>query len=126
MAVRDVGERLNRGRRFDASNARIQKFDGTETFLLTWGSSGTGRGQFSVVGASITVDGNGLVYVADTSNDRIQQFDGTGTFLTEWGSTGLGTGQFRGPTGIAVDASGNVFVADESDHQIQKFACSPG
>ncbi len=110
----------------DGSNARIQKFDGTGTFLTKWGSQGPGDGQFGQP-RGIAVEGSGNVYVADWRSDgytlyyRIQKFDGTGTFLTKWGSFGSGDGQFDLPFGIAVDGSGNVYVADHSNHRIQKF-----
>ena len=59
------------------------------TFVLTWGSFGSGNGQFeSPVG--VATDGSGNVYVADTGNNRIQKFDASGTFLTTWGSCRLG------------------------------------
>src|SRR5262249_8598108 len=64
---------------------RIQKFDSTGTFLLQWGSLGSGDGQFDFP-IGIAVDGSGNVFVADTGNFRIQKFDNTGTFLTKWGS----------------------------------------
>jgi hypothetical protein len=31
----------------DTFNDRIQKFDASGTFLATWGSSGSGNGQFN-------------------------------------------------------------------------------
>ena len=43
------------------------------TFLTTWGSSGTGNGQFAGPGG-IKVDGSGNVFVADSGNNRIQKF----------------------------------------------------
>jgi len=92
------------------------------TFLTTWGSSGTGNGQFNGPGG-IAVDGSGNVFVADNGNNRIQKFDNAGTFLTTWGSFGIGNGQFFGPQGVAVDGSGNVFVAEFGNNRIQKFAC---
>ncbi len=92
----------------------------TPQFVLTWGSQGTGDGQFASPDY-IAVDGSGSVYVADRLNERIQKFDGTGTFLTQWGSMGTGDSQFSNPRGIAVDGSGNVYVAEEFNHRIQKF-----
>jgi hypothetical protein len=77
----------------DFSNNRIQKFDGNGHFLSTWGSTGSGNGQFSGPGG-VATDLSGNVYVVDTSNDRIQKFDASGTFLTAWGSPGSGNGQF--------------------------------
>ena len=93
------------------------------TFVTTWGSSGTGDGQFNAP-LGVATDGNGNVYVADTNNNRIQKFTSTGTFLTTWGSFSYsGNGQFNGPFGVATDGNGNVYVADEGNSRIQKFAC---
>jgi DNA-binding beta-propeller fold protein YncE len=87
-------------------------------FVTTWGSAGTGDGQFS--GPLAIALGGGNVFVLD-SNSRIQKFDNTGTFLTKWGSAGTGDGQFQYPGGVAVDGSGAVFVADSGNDRIQKF-----
>jgi DNA-binding beta-propeller fold protein YncE len=63
-------------------NARVAKFDKTGMFVKSWGSTGTGQGQFNVV-ASIAADKQGNVYVADRGNRRIQVFDGNGTYKSE-------------------------------------------
>jgi DNA-binding beta-propeller fold protein YncE len=52
---------------------RILKFDGSGTFLLRWGSAGSGDGQFSTP-RGIALDGSGHVYVADSGHNRIQKF----------------------------------------------------
>ena len=92
------------------------------TFLTTWGSLGSGPGQFR--GADgVAVDRNGNVFVADTDNERIQKFDNGGTFLTTWGNAGSGLAQFNFPVGVAVDGGGHVFVAEFHNNRIQKFAC---
>ncbi len=57
----------------DQGYARIQKFDSVGTFLTTWGSQGTGEGQFNTP-VGIAVDASGNVYVADANNHRIQKF----------------------------------------------------
>src|SRR6266516_3712455 len=93
------------------------------TFVTTWGSSGTGNGQFNAP-LGVATDGNGNVYVADTNNNRIQKFDASGTFLTTGGSYGSGNGQFSNPIGVATDGSGNVYVADFGNNRIQKFDAS--
>jgi hypothetical protein len=108
------------------------------TFLLKWGSRGSGDGQFDGPKA-IAVDVNGNVYVADAENHRIQKFDPSGNFIAKWGShcelsTGescvdpdgdgpleLGDGQFNNPIGVAIDARGHVYVADTGNDRIQKF-----
>ena len=48
----------------DQLNNRIQVFDNTGTFLTTWGSLGSGDGQFNDP-AGVAVDGSGNVFVAD-------------------------------------------------------------
>ena len=92
------------------------------TFLTTWGSSGTGDGQFDFP-FGVATDGSGNVYVADDGNHRIQKFDASGTFLTAWGSDGSGNGQFHFPQGVATDGSGNVYVSDTNNQRIQEFSC---
>ena len=51
----------------------MQKFTGVGDFLATWGSFGTGEGQFSSPYA-IRPGADGVVYVADSSNHRVQKF----------------------------------------------------
>jgi len=75
----------------------------------------------------ISIDTDGLVYVADSWNNRIQKFtkDGLtkdGQFLSAWGSEGSGDGQFNEPWGIAIDTDGFVYVADSWNSRIQKFS----
>jgi hypothetical protein len=104
------------------ANNRIQKFDNNGTFVTTWGSLGSGDGQFNNP-LGIAVDASGNVLVSDENNSRIQKFTNTGTFLDAWGSWGPANGQFKIPWGIAVDGNGNVFVADALNNRVEKFAC---
>ena len=90
------------------------------TAILTWGSQGTGDGQFQDP-RDVAVDKEGNVYVVDSGNHRIQKFDAHGHFLAQWGGQGNGPGQFREPWGIAVADDGSVYVADTWNHRIQKF-----
>ena len=55
--------------------------DTPPSFLLKWGSNGSGDGQFSLP-LGVAVDSAGNVYVADLFNFRIQKFNSSGTFLT--------------------------------------------
>jgi len=61
------------------TNARIVKLDKTGRFIKTWGSKGSGEGQFEMPN-SVAVDAQGNVYVADLGNKRIQVFDNDGSF----------------------------------------------
>ena len=52
--------------------------------LASWGSEGTGDGQFRGP-SSVAVDRtNNNAYVADSINSGIQVFDSNGKFLTKW------------------------------------------
>jgi DNA-binding beta-propeller fold protein YncE len=60
------------------------KFSPDGQALTTWGSEGSGDGQFRAL-SSVAVDPiNNKVYVADPVNRRIQVFDSNGKFLTKW------------------------------------------
>src|SRR2546425_12579461 len=64
-------------------NTRVAKFDKNGKFLLTWGTRGTGNGQFNTP-HSITIDRNRRVYVSDRANNRIQVFDENGKYLDQF------------------------------------------
>lgn len=105
---------------FDSLNNRILKFDREGTFLLEWGSSGTGNGQFSLPVGTVDTQ-NGLVYVADYGNHRVQVFDLEGNFLDKWGSEGRKGGQFYFPSAIAIAHDGSVYVGEDQGGRIQHF-----
>ena len=105
----------------DSGNNQIQKFDSSGTFIKSWGSSGTGDGQFYTPDG-IAVDSVDHVYVVDSQGARIQKFDSNGNFITKWGSSGNGDGQFLQPIGITTDSSGNIYVSEGVSDRIQKFS----
>jgi len=115
----------------DSNNDRVEKFTSSGVFLTTWGTSGSGNGQFNIPG-HLCLDSTGNVYVADTFNSRVQEFTNIGTFLTSFGAMGSGNGQFFDPEGLALDTSGNVYVADTgngqgtSNNRVEVFAPSSG
>ena len=61
-------------------NSRVAKYDRNGDWVKSWGTKGTGPGQFRLP-HSIAIDRNNNVYVGDRSNHRIQVFDTDGTFL---------------------------------------------
>ena len=64
-------------------NTRVVKFDKDGKYLMTWGTPGTGPGQFNLPHA-IDIDRNRRIYVSDRSNSRIQVFDENGKHLDTW------------------------------------------
>jgi len=98
---------------------QVRKFDADRNLVTTWGSQGTGDGQFqNAIG--IGIDGAGNVYIC--GDNRVQKFDSEGTFLGKWGSQGRGDGQFFGGAGFMdVDPAGNSYVADNGGNKVLKF-----
>lgn len=99
---------------------RVKKFDSNGFSAGSWGTAGSGNGQFDGP-YGIAVDAIGNVLVGDNGNTRVQIFNNSGLYLTKFGTSGSGPGQFNGLTDIAVDGSGNIFVADFLDNRIQRF-----
>ncbi|HUO57738.1 MAG TPA: SBBP repeat-containing protein, partial [bacterium] len=105
----------------DTGNNRIAKFDSGGNFLLGFGTSGSGNGQFNSP-ADVAVDPWGqYVYVTDNGNNRIQKFDSNGNFLAKWGTSGTGNSQFNGPQGVATDCGGNIYVVDSGNKRVEVF-----
>jgi DNA-binding beta-propeller fold protein YncE len=102
----------------------VQEFMSTGTPVFSWGSSGTGNGQFSAP-KYIATDGSGNIYVADNGNARVQKFDPNGNYTLQIGSYGTGNGQFNGPAGLAVDmTNGWIYVQDSNNNRVEKFDLS--
>jgi hypothetical protein len=109
----------------DQGGYRIVKLDSNGNYLLTWGSSGTGDGQFKVV-RGVAVDASGRVYVSEDNDSgghgRVQVFSNTGTFLTKWGSYDTGDTTFSLPVSLAVSPDSRVvYVNDAGTAEIKAF-----
>jgi PKD repeat protein len=112
----------------ESSAHRIDRFDiinlqnGLPRYLSSFGSEGTGNGQFRLP-QGIDTDSAGNIYVVDTDNSRIQKFDSTGVFVGSWGGWGTASGQFIYPQGIAVDKPLHyVYVTDPYNSRVQIFS----
>ncbi len=90
-------------------NSRVLHFAADGTLIKTWGTKGTGPGEFDLP-HGIAIDGRGRVLVADRSNARVQVFDQSGKFLDQWQGAELGR-----PYAAAVGQQDRVFVADGGD-----------
>ena len=104
-------------------NSRVSKFDSNGKFITSWGSKGSGNGQFNE-NHGIDIDSSGNVYVVDTRNNRIQKFSSDGTFIHKWGSTGCSAGEFLIPHDITIDSSDNIYISDSGNvHFKSKVKC---
>jgi DNA-binding beta-propeller fold protein YncE len=88
--------------------------------LTTWGTKGTGDGQFddpTSVAVDLTAN---KVYVADPRNKRIQIFDLDGKFLTKWIIA-----EWGGPYGfedVAIDPNMHrVYASSANSDQVFVF-----
>ena len=109
----------------DDANDRVAHFNADGKLLKSWGSEGSGPGQFEVP-QGIAVDDHGNVFVADTGNNRIEIFSADGSLLGQWGSHGTGPEQFDEPAGITVDRDGNVYVSDVFNFRVAKLSSAGG
>jgi outer membrane protein assembly factor BamB len=97
------------------------------TYLESWGTSGTGKGEFNMRRANgdpfgmVAFAKDGSFYVLDSGNHRVQVFDKDRTFVREWGTLGKGPGQFTETGGIVVDTDGNVVVIDNVRAVIETY-----
>jgi YD repeat-containing protein len=89
-------------------------------YVNTFGSAGTGNGQFAHPG-DVALDPKGNLWVADVENNRLQEFNQKGEFLKVFGAAGSGNGQFIHPKSIAFGAKGDMWVADAGNNRLQEF-----
>lgn len=87
-------------------NACVHRFSSNGEHLMTWGSPGSGAGEFHTP-HGIWVDDLERVYVVDRDNNRVQIFSTDGDYLEEWRD-------FFHPMDIFIDSNDNVFVTDQT------------
>ena len=99
----------------DAANERVQKFGPEGEFLLSFGSEGSGPGQFtSLNGRSIAVGSSGKVYVGD--ENRVQIFSAAGVAESEFTVAGAGRVE-----NLAVDSAKDVYVKGQELAGVRKY-----
>lgn len=105
----------------DTNNHRIQRFDGSDWFLVGPGTMGSAPGQFRLPEA-VTADISGqTIYVADTGNNRIQWSTDGGANWMIFATLGSGLNQVRSPQGVALDLDGNLYVSDTGNGRVLRF-----
>ena len=104
----------------DGTNHRIQVLGTDLTHHCSFGSRGSGNGQFNIP-YTIAFDGDGNVYVADFYNHRIQVFTPEGQYLSAFGSLGTGAGELWKPVGVAIDGD-QVYIAERDNHRVSVFS----
>jgi DNA-binding beta-propeller fold protein YncE len=93
------------------------------SFLASFGSEGTGNGQFKrPMGTAVDAAGN--VYVVDREGNRVQKFNSKGEYLSQFGSTGTGNGQFKEPRSVTVAPDGTLWVTDGGNSRVEQFSAA--
>jgi len=103
----------------DAGSHRITRMDDiTGKNLVTFGSPGSGVGQFNEP-LAIAIGPGGKIFIADYKNHRIVRIDDmTGAGWTTLGVQGNGIGQFNFPQGVFPTADGKIYIADTFNNRI--------
>jgi len=115
----------------DTYNNRIQVLgivDNTITHQVSYGTAGSGDGQFAYPrGICFNQDGSRLI-VVDTNNNRLQLLGVSGNTITHigyYGAVGSGNGLFSQPYGASLSSDGSrLAVADRGNNRLQIFGIS--
>jgi tripartite motif-containing protein 71 len=106
---------------------QVRKYTSGGELKLSFGSSGTGNGQFKSA-TDLSIDPSGNVWVLDGHFDpfggatnRVQKFNAKGEYLSQFGKEGTGNGEFKEPQALAIDSEGNILVADTGNNRVQEF-----
>ena len=120
---------------------RVFKVNASGTITVVAGSGAQGYAGDGVTGGAgnaslyhpfaVTVDGTGIVYIADQGNCVVRKVDTAKTITTiagiagscgYSGDGGKGTAaQIYFPQGLALDASGNLFIGDSANCVVRKL-----
>ena len=88
--------------------------------IRSFGSGGSGPGQFQKPRGVDVDDNMEYLLVADTENNRIQKFSFDGTFVAAVGTYGDGQLQFSSPVGIKINPqTKRVYVVEFNNHRVQ-------
>ncbi len=122
-----INEDLGRVYIVDAEHSDVDVFNMNGQYLSSFGSEGTGPGQFTGGGRQVTVDGDGNVWVADFGGFRTLKFNAFGTPLLEAPDPSRlpPEGYLGQPRDVAVDAlTGDVWIAEAWNQRFDRFSAS--
>lgn len=103
----------------DTGNHRVQALDGLGQPLATFGSHGSGTGQFDSPW-DVAADEQGRVAVSDSGNHRVQWLTFNGTAF----SFVRAVGGLSEPRGLDLDGYGQVYVADAAANRLVVFGAT--
>ena len=92
-------------------NSRIHKFDPTGKLIKSWGTPGSGPGEFSLP-HNIVLTSDKKIIVADRENFRLQLFTTDGEFIDQW--------HIHHPMSVTEGPDGNIFVGEMGPPRVQE------
>jgi len=104
----------------DYGNDKIHEFEANGTLIRSFGSLGSGNGQFNNP-TELAIGSSNRIYVTDRNNHRIQILERNGTFNKAFGTNGNSDGNFDEPYGLAISSLDEVFIVDKNNNRIQVF-----
>ena len=105
----------------DSGNNRIQVFDLELTFITSFGTEGSGQGEYKGPNG-LAFDSHENIYVSEWGNRRVQVLDCKGRYLRQFGNKS-GPGKLNQPNGIHI-AHECVYVLDYGNNRIAVFQLS--
>jgi tripartite motif-containing protein 71 len=106
---------------------KIYEYRQNGELIQSFGSEGTGNGQFSTL-QDIAVDPSGNVWVVERGSEkfgeaktRVQKFNSKGEYVSQFGKEGTENGQFKSPEAITTDSEGDILVADTGNNRYEEF-----
>ena len=105
----------------DKKKYRAAKLDESGKVLLSFGSEGSGAGQFDNPTA-IVVSASGTVFVADRSNRNVQIFRGDGVYLKAL--NGENSSKLSAPIAMAFDQHENLYILDASRESVLGYSAT--
>jgi hypothetical protein len=120
-----VNEALDRVYIVDAEHSDVDVFRMNGSYVNSFGSEGTGPGQFSGGGRQVDIDGAGNVWVGDFGGFETEKFSPTGAPLDTAPAPARKppVGLMGQPRDVAVDdATGEVWVADSWNQRFSRYS----
>ncbi len=104
----------------DGLNSRVIVMEASGKVKFSFGTTGSGKGQFSMPLGIDIMDGN--VFIADTGNHRIQVFDSKGRFIYMFSVSQPDDAHSADPVDVAASGLNNsIYVSDNDNHRIKVF-----
>ena len=105
----------------DTHYHRVLIFDRSGEIVGSFGSEGTGDGQFKLP-TDVALDARGFIYVSEyQGNDRITKWTPDLRFVQAIGEQPIEGQRLRRPAAIAIDDGQTLWVADACNHRLVRF-----